>query len=195
MCQAILTVTGKVVPRRTISRLSIAEMNSSVEKKKRDKFDDVIRKILGDSTSIVVTPPEDEVSYEYVIGDSDLYQAYPDDDPLDDEGVAMFERPLTDALIHAEVILPQGEELKPAKVKGRATTLDGDIIGVYDPDPLLNTILYDVEFSDGQIRQYAANTIAENMYSQVDEEGYSNTRIESIIDNKRTSDAVTIHRK
>ena len=39
-------------------------------------------------------------------------------------------------------------------------------------DPFLNTLMYDVEFPDGEIREYAANVIMENIYSQVDVEGY-----------------------
>ena len=41
----------------------------------------------------------------------------------------------------------------------------------YNENPLLNSIIYDVEFPDGQIKEYAANVIAQNMYSQVDSEG------------------------
>ena len=47
-----------------------------------------------------------------------------------------------------------------------ARDADGNIVGTYDDNPILNTIVYDVEFPDGAVKQYAANVIAENMYTQ-----------------------------
>ena len=49
---------------------------------------------------------------------------------------------------------------------------------------MLNSIVYDVEFTDGTIKEYSANVIAENMLSQVDEDGFSMTMMECIIDHK-----------
>ena len=51
--------------------------------------------------------------------------------------------------------------------------------------PLLNTLIYEVEFPDGTMKEYAANVIAENMVLQVDEEGFSSPLIEGIIDYKK----------
>ena len=47
------------------------------------------------------------------------------------------------------------------------------VVGTYDNDPVINSIVYDVEFPDGTIREYAANVIAQNMLTQVDEDGFS----------------------
>ena len=41
---------------------------------------------------------------------------------------------------------------------------------------------YEVEFVDGQIREYSTNVIAENMLSRVDSEGFSTTMMEGIVD-------------
>ena len=51
--------------------------------------------------------------------------------------------------------------------------------------------MYDVEFPDGAVKQYAANTIAENMYTQLDEDGYSQSILDSIIDYKTDGKAIT----
>jgi hypothetical protein len=50
---------------------------------------------------------------------------------------------------------------------------------------MLDSIVYDVEFPDGTIREYAANLIAENMLTQVDSDGYSLTLIEGIVEYRR----------
>ena len=49
---------------------------------------------------------------------------------------------------------------------------------------MLNSIIYDVEFPDGTVKEYSANVIAEIMLSQVDSNGYIMTTIEGNIDNK-----------
>ena len=117
------------------------------------------------------------------------------DDPVDASGKAIFEQPFYDAMINAEVLLPQGEGMKSAKVKGRAKDSEGNIIGNYDSNPLLNSMLYDVEFPDGAIKQYAANTIAQNMYAQVDSEGHSTSVLESIVDFAKTKKAIPMSDK
>ena len=50
----------------------------------------------------------------------------------------------------------------------RVKDKNGKLKGAYNKNPILNTRVYDVMFPDGAVFQYAANTIAENMYSQVD---------------------------
>jgi hypothetical protein len=57
--------------------------------------------------------------------------------------------------------------------------------GSYDSNPYLNSMLYEVEFPDGQISEYAANLIAEHMLTQVDFDGYSITMMEGIVDYKK----------
>ena len=67
-------------------------------------------------------------------------------------------------MINAEVLLPQGEEVQKARVKKRRIGTNGNEIGTYDSNPMLNNIIYEVEYLDGSIREYGANVIAENIY-------------------------------
>ena len=68
---------------------------------------------------------------------------------------------LVDALINAEVLLPQGEEsegfvegsnLVKAKVICHFANEDGNIIVNANVRPELNTMMYEVEFPDGEVR-------------------------------------------
>ena len=70
-------------------------------------------------------------------------------------------------------------------MKQRSLGPDGKISGTYDDNLYVNTVLYDVEFPDGQVKEYSANVIAENMYSQVDADGFSNVLMEAIVDYKK----------
>ena len=58
------------------------------------------------------------------------------------------------------------------------------------PKPMLNTNIYEVMFSDGSILKYAANIIAENIFSQVDEDGYRYQLLDHIIDHKSNGQAI-----
>jgi hypothetical protein len=84
-----------------------------------------------------------------------------------------------------------GEEMSVGKVIQGALGPDGTVAGNYDENPILNTMIYDVEFPNGDIKEYAANIIAENMLTQVDSDGYSLTMMKGIIDYKR-DDAVAV---
>eukprot|EP00957_Ditylum_brightwellii_P169314 12886278-Ditylum_brightwellii.AAC.1 len=50
---------------------------------------------------------------------------------------------------------------------------------------MMNTMIYDVEFPDRQVCEYAANIITENMLTQVDLDGCTKTLMESIVDYKK----------
>ena len=53
----MLKLSGKVVPRNTVGLLSIQELHSPVEVKKRETFDNLIRRTLGSS---MFKPSEEE---------------------------------------------------------------------------------------------------------------------------------------
>ena len=56
--------------------------------------------------------------------------------------------------------------------------------------------MYQVEFDDGQIQEYGASLIAENMLTRVDEEGFSTTMMKGIIDYRKDDDvAITKDQK
>jgi hypothetical protein len=190
MAQGVLTVKGTVVPRRTIRPLTKAEENSESEKQKQAEFDRVITAKLGNSIALPEKPPSDDAYIPYEDGILDPISIEDiDSDPVDEEGISYFEQPAIDHLIHAEVNLAQGENMQLAKVLRRSTDDSGRNIGHFDDNPFLNTLVYDVEFPDGSVKEYAANIIAENLYSQVDENGHSYTLLDNILDHKKTERA------
>lgn len=80
------------------------------------------------------------------------------------------------------MLLPHnGAHMKTAKVIGRSKDIDGFKIGTYDPNPYLDTRVYDVMFSYASVEQYAANVLADNLLSQVDDEGHPHIHFEKII--------------
>ena len=64
---------------------------------------------------------------------------------------------------------------------------NGRPIGVANDNPILDSIMYEVEYRDGYIAAMAANVITENLFTQVDQEGNRFVLIDSIIDTRTDS--------
>ena len=103
-------------------------------------------------------------------------------DILDSMGRILEQQLAFDKIINAEVMIQNGDEMTMGKVARRSLDADGRTTGTYHDNPFLNTITYDVEFPDGQVKEDGANIIAENMLTQVDSDGYSLSLMDSIID-------------
>ena len=101
-----------------------------------------------------------------------------DEDNVDETGKCVFQTPFTYLPIHSKVMPPHGEELHSVKVKGQTKDLIGNLIRTYNKNTLLNSMLYDVELPDGAVKKYYANIIANNMYSQVDQDKFYQILIE-----------------
>ena len=50
-----------------------------------------------------------------------------------------------------------------------------------------------MEFPDSQVKEYAANIMAENMLTQVDSDGMSTTLMEAIVDHRRDEEKALQH--
>jgi hypothetical protein len=65
------------------------------------------------------------------------------------------------------------------------------LVGLANRNPLLDTRIYEVEFPDGHSQEFAANVIAESLYSQVDEEGREFALLDEILEHSRDASAVS----
>jgi hypothetical protein len=90
------------------------------------------------------------------------------------------------------VDIPRAGEIETGTVTRRLRDADGKPLGRRNPNPLLDTREYEVEFPDGTMDTYSANIIAENLYSQVDTEGKQYQVISEIIDHRTNGHAVSI---
>jgi hypothetical protein len=195
MAQWILKANGNVVPRRSSRPLKVDELHSATEIKKRAIFDGLIERRWGTS----INPPKkndtedlDDNEFEEYEDDDEPKRTVPDiEDMVDANGKLLNQQPAYDKILNSEVSLQLGESMTVGKVTKRAIGPDGTVAGTYDENPCLNTMIYEVEFPDGQLKEYAANVIAENMLTQVDSDGYSLTMMEAITD-YRKDEAVAV---
>ena len=78
-------------------------------------------------------------------------------------------------------------------VKSRVKDFEGQPIGKADKNPILDTRVYNVEFSDGEVVELGANIIADCMYAQCDIEGDQYRLIDHIVDHRKDGQAVSKH--
>ena len=174
-----------------------------MEEKKRNVFDALIERSMGTSINPPPTTEDRDPTTEEPTNQNDPNNDMnepvesPDhEDILDSMGRILEQQPAFDKIINAEVMIQNGDEMAMGKVARRSLDADGRTTGTYHDNPFLNTITYDVEFSDGQVKEYGANIIAENMLTQVDSDGYSLSLMDSIIDHLRDpSQAIPMEHK
>ena len=198
MAQWLLKSTGRVVPRRTVRPLTVDELNSDAEQQKQKLFKVLIERRHG----LAMIPLKKETGNNPGVGNPDncnVLEPYltleepaketPDmNDCVNANGKLINQQPIYDLLLNAEVQLHLGKQLEPGKVVGSAVGPDGEQVGTYDLNPILNTIMYEVEFNDGQIWEYDANTIASNIIGRVDSDGFSSPNTKAIVDYHRNPD-------
>ena len=199
MCQWVLKANGKVMPRCTVWPLQTAEIHSPAQIKLHGDFDALIERRHGSA----INPPKPVADIkEHPEGDDidegtdEERGAIPDvEDIVDSTGKCFDQQPDYDKLINAEILLQLDDKVVMGKVKDRSLGNDGKVVGSYDDNPILNSIIYDIEFPDGQVKEYLANILAENMLSQVDDNGHNRLVMDAIIDFKKDPTAVPMEDK
>ena len=93
--------------------------------------------------------PSDEISPETT--EADIFNA---------QWKPLHHSSSADMMMNADVLLPQWEDVWMAKVSRSNVDSDDKVLGYYHKIPMLNTILYDVQFPYGAINPYSENIIA-----------------------------------
>ena len=98
-----------------------------------------------------------------------------------------------DEYLGAELYFDVGPDGGPRKetIRKPLKGEDGRPFGQGHHNPFLDTRMYEVD-TDGIPHEYATNTIAENLYSQVDSEGRHQLIFLEIIDHRKNDDAIPI---
>ena len=137
-------------------RLIPEEWAREIEIKKRSELNDAIKTWYCDSFSLpdnTLENPQDEDETCDLPFD-EVSPSIPEADIIDDQGRPLHPSSAADMLMNAEVLLHQGQEKWLFKVIKRSVDSDGKVIGNYNELPVLNTMLYDVQFYDGSIKPY-----------------------------------------
>ncbi len=153
MTAKILQHNGKVVYRSMYKPLTVEEQADSNVQQNMATFREAAEESLGAK----LTWAELE---EVGIPDTPEYLPYFDEDqnettfPDLDEEVTPE---VGDEYVHTSIMLPCGSQLVCGTVKVHKRDPDGNPIGCQSDNPILDTQLYDVEFSDGEVTPLTAS--------------------------------------
>lgn len=187
MTAKILKSNGQVVYRSTYRALTQDEMDDPSSISLRKIFDEEITVKIGGppihsdllSLDNDTATPEYEVYCDEVEGtqgnDFHTKEVTPEDQ---------------DSYLGARVSLQIGGDVQDGTVTCRARNTDGGSKGLENPNPILDTRDYKVEFQDGRVAEYSANAIAESMYAQCDPQGNQQLLMDALIDHMRDGTAV-----
>jgi len=180
LCYYILPANGIPIVRSTVQPLTDEESRAETIKEQIRELNRQIVEKIG-AVNLEDVPLE-------------LWDEYDVFEPVEPEAcmpeIDDYSTDAYDALISAELLLPKGDVLMPAKVVARKRDKDGNPIGTAHPNPIVDTRVYEVVFQDGHVEEYAANIIAENMYALVDTEGNQFTLLQEIIGHKKDDTAL-----
>jgi hypothetical protein len=180
LCYWILTKSGKVIARTTIQKMKVDESKRMQDE--ISKFDTAIHTPYHGN--IYTSEDSDTNTNGYL---QDLYETDKACIPFDadasmPEDDDTPEQEIYDQYISAQVMLPRGDSYDKASVLRCKCDNKGNPIGRTNTNPILDTRVFEVQFSDGCISEYATNVIAENIYATVDDDGFVTLLFHEIID-------------
>ena len=202
----ILSDTGKVFTRFTISKLSSADHNDANVLRRKEEFTTKMEAAIGNFSSSTNAHCEENLG-------SDPYVNLFDNDEIDDQhiefqeldsngevvGVPEFEpkspddhvlAEASDEFVNSKVPLSFQGELKEGIIKRRKRTADGLLLGTKSDSPITDSRVYEVKFPDGTYQDYSANVIIESLYAHVDDNGLSHGLLTAITDHAQDAQAV-----
>ncbi len=180
----ILKSNGVFVCRSTLRHLTDEELNSSVHKDMRRKFDESIEHHLGPAALLQNFPAED-------LTPDPTY--YDDTNAMDPEyGDAEVMPKIGDNYLSADLMLIKGGVFVKGHVTVRKPDQDGNPVGRVNDNPILDTRSYIVNFDDSDQTELTANMIAESLYLQCDPKGNQYVLLEEIVDHQRLPTAIKL---
>ena len=107
--------------------------------------------------------------------------------PEDDDNNAVETPEMFNSYINMEVGLPRGidGELYHATFKRRAINYYRKMLGFETSNQITDKTLYEEDYFDGTVKILAANVIAENLLSQINQEGHRQLFIDEIINHRK----------
>ena len=188
MCYHVLTQRGTVISRSTVQRVTNLEKTTASVKDTFIKFDELIHdKLKNVHRGYIGDKPNPDDWADLIEDDEDFREEFQkvynnkDIPEADDYTPEVLE----DTYVNMEVVLPRDSEGPQfAKVTKRLRDANGIPIGTANDNPILDTRMYEVEYLDGYKASLAANTIAENLFAQVDEEGNRYVLMDAIADHR-----------
>ena len=144
MVSWVLNMKAMEEVRTSVIPLTQQDLNDNEERLKVEEFDEkLIDKLNNRAEPLLIDQEEDMPTYEQYADDETSQEAtsLPDMD--------MIRHELYDRYISARVMLPSGEYMAKATIIAQKRDTEWALIGNTLPNPIHDTILYEVTFDDG----------------------------------------------
>ena len=174
MAYHILSEKGHIVTRSTVFLFTEDENKDPSITARCNKYTESMETIIGNYCGATLTHIDQEFDEE------DPYKMFFDDhEDEQNEDVATNEYTTdsdppsaenSDKLIGLKVNFNLDGATEDT-IKYRKRTSDGLLVDTENPNPILDTHVYEVEFPDENSNEYSANIILENLYEKVDNNG------------------------
>jgi hypothetical protein len=195
LCYWILSASGRVLARTTVQHVTLDDVARDEVKAKMKEYNDELNNITGDGNCVVNDDGfqnfinEDMPDpYDLPMDDPDRL---PDIDEVIDNSDAEKAADTYHSFVGAEVIVPDAAgNRRMAKVLRRIR--DSGVVPAENNNIFNDRSTFEVEFPDGTVDRLAANVIAENLFSQVDEHGRQFQILSEIIEHKKDNSAIPI---
>ena len=187
-CSYLILENGEYIARSSVIPIPDSDLMSEEMKERMSSFTKGLESQIGNARLPLFDPTKPTSIYFSSFDDDTEDDQY--DLPYGDELIDMKESEVNDAYldsldeyIGAEVVIP-GRDAHPvlAKVKKRKRDAHGNPIGESNNNPILDSRVYELEFPDGRVEEYAVNVLAENLLNQADEDGWDTGLIDEIVD-------------
>jgi hypothetical protein len=177
MCFWILPISGVPIARTTIQAISKEELTSVEVQRIITSYERAIEETLGVNM-------DDSLTFQ-LYRENEIVQDDFEQDLIEPDAAAAvideIEADAFDELLHVEPVLHRDGQMLRAHITGRKRDNNGNPIGCYNPNPILNSRIYLAEFPDGHIQELSANSIVEAIYNQVDDDGFDEQFFHDII--------------
>lgn len=203
MTYYIMKQNGEVIVRSTVSAVEADDIDTISFKEKLRMLDEGIYAKIGNHKNAIIdkneraADPADIYLWNINDLDEDLDDELPNDevDPADvtkdiDDIVTRGDLDMLDNFIGAKVSLPVGEEKILTSITGKVRDENNLPVGKYNPNPILNTQVYQALMPDGSYHEVSANTIIENIYNEVDPQGHNLHSLCDIVGHRKDESAV-----
>ena len=162
MCYWILKSNGEIVSRTTVQLITDEVMMREEIQQQITKLDEELTSQLKNEEYELTETHENQLFIEDTAGIDKV--AFADNiEPMIDEDDREYTPDAYDPYIGTEILISHGDQADQAKVSKRIKVNGRTPIGKSNPNPLLDTRLYSVEFSDGEVAEIQAKINAENM--------------------------------
>ena len=97
-----------------------------------------------------------------------------------------------DHYIGAEILLPRGNHMARGHVVARSRDANGNVMGRYHTNSILDSRMYQVEFTWGKVTELIANVIAESVYAQCNLDGNEYLLLYMLVDYRKNNKAISL---